>query len=149
VNGVVVNALTNICLGKVRVKKSWGLNDNFFFLNKLNRSLATSQSHSCPICMESLYNGESLHKHHIIPFKEGGPTTFSNLVLIHQPCHIKITFSKDKVRILETQNSLLEYRNNHPNRLERYFKEQKKAGRKRSDITEFEISENIDQISTD
>ncbi len=35
------------------------------------------------ICDQPLYNGEGLHKDRIIPFKEGGPTSFSNLVLIH------------------------------------------------------------------
>jgi hypothetical protein len=97
--------------------------------------------------METLYNGEMLHKHHIISFKEGGPTSFSNLVLIHQTCHSKITYSsKNK---LETQEYLSEYRRSHPNRLEKYIKQQEKLGRDRSDITEFELAENVDQITVD
>ena len=133
------------------LRNSRSNNNNFFFTNKLNRSLATSQDHLCPICNQTLYNGEGLHKHHIIPFKEGGPTSFSNLVLIHQPCHNKnkITYQKDVSSRIKIQDFLLEYRKNHKNRLEQYLREQKKIGRKSSDITEIDFSDNVDKITMD
>lgn len=44
---------------------------------------------------------------------------------------------------------LLEYRACHPNLLNKYFNDQKKAGRKSSEITENEISDFVDKISFD
>ena len=115
--------------------------NNFFFKNKLARELTISQYHHCPICNDDLYNGESLHKHHIIDFKDGGKTTFSNLVLLHQPCHSKITFMKSKKKQKRYQLFLLEYKSSHPSLLARYLREQKKHGITSDQITENFISE--------
>lgn len=103
-------------------------NSNFFFVNRMSRSLAISQRHLCPICEENLYNGETLHKHHIIPFKECGKTNFTNLVLLHLPCHNVISFKKDKQEILEIQNNLIEYKQKHPNLLLRFLSKKRKEG---------------------
>lgn len=54
------------------------------------RKLARLQNHKCPICGESLYNGEELHKHHIVPKKQGGKDTYDNLRLVHYLCHQQI-----------------------------------------------------------
>ena len=77
---------------------------------KLDYDLESSQYGVCPICNEELFNGENLHRHHIIPKKDGGKFVFSNLSLLHLPCHYKI-HSNDK----ETwQQYLIDYKKNHP-----------------------------------
>jgi RNA-directed DNA polymerase len=58
--------------------------------NNSLRKLARLQNHKCPICSESLYNGEELHKHHIVPKKQGGKDTYDNLRLVHYYCHQQI-----------------------------------------------------------
>lgn len=52
--------------------------------------VANNQKHKCPICRESLYNGESLHIHHRIPKAQGGKDTYGNLVLLHFYCHQQV-----------------------------------------------------------
>lgn len=52
--------------------------------------LARLQNHKCPICGESIYNGEELHKHHIVPKSQGGKDTYNNLRLVHYLCHQQI-----------------------------------------------------------
>ncbi|MEQ9671321.1 HNH endonuclease [Coleofasciculus sp. G2-EDA-02] len=52
--------------------------------------LRERQKHKCPICGESLYNGEELHKHHIVPKSQGGKDTYDNLRWVHYICHQQI-----------------------------------------------------------
>jgi len=52
--------------------------------------LAKRQNHLCPVCKQSLYNGEVLHRHHIKPQKEGGGNNTDNLILVHLFCHQQI-----------------------------------------------------------
>jgi RNA-directed DNA polymerase len=52
--------------------------------------IAKRQYHTCPICMETLYNNEELHVHHITPKKQGGKDVVTNLVLLHEVCHRQI-----------------------------------------------------------
>lgn len=54
---------------------------------KRRRDIAKRQGHECPICGQSLYNGENLHLHHIIPRAKGGTEEDHNLVILHQECH--------------------------------------------------------------
>jgi RNA-directed DNA polymerase len=49
--------------------------------------IARKQSGICPVCRESLLNGEELQIHHKKPIKEGGKDTYSNLQLLHLYCH--------------------------------------------------------------
>ncbi|MBD1871262.1 group II intron reverse transcriptase/maturase [Cyanobacteria bacterium FACHB-471] len=56
-------------------------------LTPSSRKLAQPQKHRCPVCGESLYNGESIHRHHLKPKSQGGKDTYRNLVLVHQCCH--------------------------------------------------------------
>ncbi len=51
------------------------------------QKLAQRQNHVCPVCRETLYNGEQLHKHHIVPRSQGGTDTYTNLAMLHLPCH--------------------------------------------------------------
>ncbi|MEO1432849.1 MAG: HNH endonuclease signature motif containing protein [Cyanobacteria bacterium J06633_8] len=48
----------------------------------------------CPTCRESLFNGEELHVHHIIPKSKGGKDTYKNLQLVHLMCHQQIHYGK-------------------------------------------------------
>ncbi|NES23111.1 MAG: group II intron reverse transcriptase/maturase, partial [Symploca sp. SIO3E6] len=49
--------------------------------------LARRQEYKCPVCSESLFNGEPLEKHHIIPRAQGGDDSYDNLELMHYFCH--------------------------------------------------------------
>jgi RNA-directed DNA polymerase len=46
---------------------------------------------TCAICGESLYNGEAVELHHIIPVKSGGNWTLENIQPLHKMCHASIT----------------------------------------------------------
>lgn len=52
--------------------------------------IAKRQYHTCPICLETLYNEEDLHVHHIWPKKQGGTDTITNLVILHEICHRQV-----------------------------------------------------------
>lgn len=54
------------------------------------QKLAKNQNFVCPKCKESLFNGETLHTHHIIPKSNGGKDTYKNLQLVHLFCHQQI-----------------------------------------------------------
>ncbi len=49
--------------------------------------LAKRQGNVCPVCQQSLFNGEELHKHHVILRREGGSDELANLELLHLYCH--------------------------------------------------------------
>lgn len=61
------------------------------FNNLKGKTLAMEHNCICPVCKESLFNGEDLHVHHIQEKKSGGPDRFSNYVLLHS-----ITYGSDK-----------------------------------------------------
>lgn len=54
------------------------------------QKLANKQGCKCLVCGESLFNGEEIHKHHIIPRAEGGKDTYNNLRLVHLLCHHQV-----------------------------------------------------------
>lgn len=58
------------------------------------QKIARDQNHLCPICRETLYNEEELHKHHIKPRKAGGEDRYNNYLLVHLYCHQQITAKK-------------------------------------------------------
>lgn len=54
-------------------------------VNSEDKAILSKQGCSlpiCPICEGPLYNGEPLHRHHIISRSEGGPD--SNLIILHE-----------------------------------------------------------------
>jgi RNA-directed DNA polymerase len=51
------------------------------------QKLAHRQEGKCPVCRESLFNGEELHAHHLEPRRKGGANTYANLQLVHLYCH--------------------------------------------------------------
>ncbi len=56
------------------------------------QKIAQKQGCVCPICGDSLFNGEEIHKHHEIPRIDGGKHTYSNFQLVHLYCHQQIHF---------------------------------------------------------
>ena len=51
------------------------------------QKIGDRQKWKCPMCNESLFTGEEIQKHHIIPKNEGGTETYKNLQLVHYFCH--------------------------------------------------------------
>lgn len=45
----------------------------------------------CPLCNESLHNGEEVELHHIVPQKSGGKFNLENIIPLHEICHKQIT----------------------------------------------------------
>lgn len=85
----------------------------------MDQKVADSQDHICPVCSDSLYNGEELHKHHIITVKKGGKNTVSNLIALHRDCH-RIVHKSDEsynqytALFLEIKNSKKKSAKNKP-----------------------------------
>lgn len=57
--------------------------------------------HRCPLCKESLYNGEIVELHHIIPQKSGGKYSIENILPLHQICHQQITHGDQSLERLK------------------------------------------------
>ena len=72
-----------------RLKKYWErrMKTGNAHLTESYQKIADRQTGKCPMCNESLFNGEEIHKHHIIPKNEGGTETYKNLQLVHYFCH--------------------------------------------------------------
>lgn len=62
--------------------------------NKSWQKIAKRQNYVCPICGDSLFNGENIHKHHMIPKGNGGKDTYSNYQFVHLMCHQQIHHEK-------------------------------------------------------
>ncbi|NES65547.1 MAG: group II intron reverse transcriptase/maturase [Okeania sp. SIO2D1] len=70
--------------------KSWAKGSKY-------HKVAKNQDWKCPVCNQSLSNGEPIHTHHIIPVKDGGTDDTENLVHLHESCHIQV-HSKTKLK---------------------------------------------------
>ncbi|MDE2733819.1 MAG: group II intron reverse transcriptase/maturase [Gemmatimonadota bacterium] len=55
-----------------------------------HKRLAKKQKGNCPVCRDSLFTGEELHIHHILPKSEGGTDQYRNLALLHVTCHQQV-----------------------------------------------------------
>ena len=63
--------------------------------NSLKRSrqrIARQQNAKCPVCGDSLFNGEPLELHHRLPKSKGGKDTYDNLVFLHLYCHQQVHY---------------------------------------------------------
>jgi RNA-directed DNA polymerase len=56
-------------------------------LSPSSSKVARNQNHVCPICGESLFNGEELQMDHVQPKRDGGEDSYDNLKLLHEDCH--------------------------------------------------------------
>ncbi len=59
--------------------------------------VAKQQNWQCPNCGQSLFNGENIETHHIVPVKNGGSDDTENLIHLHSACH-KQEHSKSKFK---------------------------------------------------
>ena len=59
--------------------------------------VAKEQNWKCPNCRQSLFNGEDIETHHIVPVKDGGSDDAENLIHLHAICH-KQEHSKPKLK---------------------------------------------------
>ena len=61
--------------------------------------------HKCPVCKESLHNGELVELHHIVPQRSGGKYRIENVLPLHQICHQQISHghgSLERLRVALT-----------------------------------------------
>lgn len=65
------------------------------------QKMAGKQHFVCPVCNQSLLNGEELHTHHIIPVQAGGQDKYSNLLLVHEDCHNQIHSSVYRTKAIK------------------------------------------------
>jgi len=65
-------------------------NSKLEFTTQFDQKIASNQNHVCPLCKQSLYNGEELHRHHKTPLRKGGKDVTSNIVFLHLLCHQQI-----------------------------------------------------------
>lgn len=64
-------------------------------LSKLREKVYEKFKGICPVCEQSLYNGERIELHHIKPKKQRGLNSVSNLQPLHRICHIKVTHTNN------------------------------------------------------
>jgi len=76
-------------------KRNVSRTKNALFSGNTKDSVAKFQKGYCPVCEQSLFNGEELEIHHIKPRREGVDHSFKNLKLLHKICHKQVEYSKD------------------------------------------------------
>jgi RNA-directed DNA polymerase len=64
-------------------KKYWAKGSKYEAIAKL-------QNWKCPVCGDSLFNGEPIETHHIVPVAEGGTDDSENLKHLHSSCHKQV-----------------------------------------------------------
>jgi RNA-directed DNA polymerase len=57
--------------------------------------------HICPVCKESLHNGEPVELHHIVPQQSGGKYSIENILPLHQICHQQVTYGNRSLERLK------------------------------------------------
>lgn len=77
---------------------------------KFKATIYKIYKHMCPICGESLHNGESVELHHVVPRKLGGKYSIENILPLHEICHKQVThgnksLERFKIALPKTQRS--------------------------------------------
>ena len=102
-NGMILFDPAKVKTIKVLAKKTmlnpYKLEDRKYFerirerkiVSKLREKVYEKYKGKCPVCEQSLYNGEKIELHHVKPKKERGLNSISNLQPLHRICHIKVT----------------------------------------------------------
>lgn len=70
---------------------------------KFRKAIYKLFKQTCPVCDESLHNGEYVELHHMIPRKSGGKYSLENIVPLHQICHEQVTHetkSAERLKII-------------------------------------------------
>jgi RNA-directed DNA polymerase len=76
-------------------KRSIKNGKNYWAKGSKYEQLAKLQDWKCPVCGDSLFNGEEIETHHIVPVAECGLDDLENLMHLHRGCH-KQVHSKSK-----------------------------------------------------
>lgn len=58
---------------------------------KFRSTLYKKFEQTCPVCGETLHNGEIVELHHIVPQKSQGKYSLENIVPLHQICHQQVS----------------------------------------------------------
>jgi len=65
-------------------------------VDKFRKAVYNKHNHTCAACGEILRNSEATELHHIIPRKDRGKYTLKNIVPLHRPCHLSVTYARSK-----------------------------------------------------
>ena len=65
-------------------------------LSPKKQRIARQQHHVCPLCGESIHNGEAIHVHHLKPRSTGGSDRYDNLIFVHLYCHQQVHSREQK-----------------------------------------------------
>ena len=76
-------------------KRNVSASKNVLLSGGTKSALAKLQKGYCPVCDMSLFNGEDLEIHHILPRRKGDNHSLKNLKLLHKLCHKQVEYSKD------------------------------------------------------
>jgi RNA-directed DNA polymerase len=69
-------------------------NPRVFVLDDSRLKIYKYHKYKCAACGESLFNGEQIDLHHVIPKSKGGNDSYKNLVPLHRTCHVGITHAR-------------------------------------------------------
>ena len=81
-------------------KRATNHEKNYWPKGSKYEAIAKSQNWKCPVCDDSLFNGEPIETHHIVPVAQGGSDDAENLKHLHFLCH-KQVHSKPKINGLK------------------------------------------------
>jgi|JI91814CRNA_FD_contig_101_59818_length_2557_multi_8_in_0_out_0_1 RNA-directed DNA polymerase len=62
---------------------------------KFRKAIYEKYNFRCPVCNQALFGEEDIHLHHIIPRKDDGQYSLTNIAPLHQICHENITYTKN------------------------------------------------------
>ena len=89
-----------IIIRPLKLDKNPYIKEHLEYFNKRREKLIEAKFRSaiykiyeqkCPICGESLHNGEEVELHHIVPQKAQGKYSLDNILPLHQICHQQVT----------------------------------------------------------
>lgn len=95
-------------------------------VNRKIRDVAKRTDFLCAVCGEYLDIGnksESLHVHHIVRRSQQGPDTKTNLLVLHQECHMQVTHTKNATLVAKfAEQGIIADREGKVNRLKLFWK---------------------------
>jgi RNA-directed DNA polymerase len=65
-----------------------------FVTENFRQQIYKKHKFKCVVCKQLLDNGEQIDLHHLKPRKDGGKYSLTNIVPVHQTCHIGITHAR-------------------------------------------------------
>jgi len=90
----------------LKLNKNPYIKENIEYFNKRKEKIIEAKfrtiiykiyEQKCPICGESLYNGELVELHHIVPQKSKGKYSLDNILPLHQICHQQVTYGNQSL----------------------------------------------------